>query len=512
MLRGVKMRLELKKGIKQCLLIDDTYNNDLAGLSVALDFLEQQSHANKKTVILSDLLESGEKPEVLYSNVNDLLQQKKVNKFIGIGKQISQFKKVFDLFETEFYENTQSFLSDKTQLGSFDKEVILVKGARTFCFEEIVNALQEKIHGTHLEINLEAITSNLNFYRSLLKPETRLMVMVKAFAYGSSGFEVAKLLQYHRVDYLAVAYTDEAVRLRENGITLPVMVMNPHPESFQKLYQYDLEPQIYSMDILNSFIDFLQVKERNKCMQIHLNFDTGMRRLGFEANELPAIITALKKNKTIIKVKAVMTHLAGADENEHTPFSFQQLDAFDKIINKLKSELSYSFICHALNSAGIVRFSEKQCDMVRLGIGLYGVEPNALFQDKLLPASTLKTTVSQVKMVNRNESIGYGRKGMAKSNMEIATIAIGYADGFDRRFSNGVGKVLIKDKFAPVIGNVCMDMTMVDVTGLNVVAGEEVIIFGNKPTVTQLADWIGTIPYEIMTSVNERVKRLYFDG
>ncbi|MBT33505.1 MAG: bifunctional UDP-N-acetylmuramoyl-tripeptide:D-alanyl-D-alanine ligase/alanine racemase [Thalassobius sp.] len=511
-LRGVRMRLELKKGNNECLLIDDTYNNDLAGLSVALDFLEQQSHANKKTVILSDMLESGEESATLYQKVNELLQQNAVSKFIGVGSEISLHKNVFTLAETAFYEDTKDFLADKKQLGNFSKEVVLVKGARKFLFEEVVNALQEKIHGTHLEINLEAVTNNLNFYKSLLKPQTKLMVMVKAFGYGSSGFEIAKLLQHHRVDYLAVAYTDEAVRLRENGITLPVMVMNPHPESFEKLYQHDLEPQIYSLEILYHLIDFLQQKETGKKMNVHINFDTGMRRLGFEVDEVKDLVTSLKQHGGKIHVKAVMTHLAGADEKEHNAFTLRQLESFEKVCNNMENELGYAFIKHALNSAGIARFNDRQFDMVRLGIGLYGVEPNAFYQDKLQAVSTLKTSISQVKKVKKGESIGYSRKGMAIEDMEIATIAIGYADGYDRRFGNGVGKVLVKGKLAPVTGSVCMDMTMIDVTGLNVKAGEEVVIFGESPTVVELANWVGTIPYEIMTNVNERVKRLYFNG
>jgi alanine racemase len=511
-LRSIHMRLELKKGIGQCLLIDDTYNNDLAGLSMALDFMEQQRHTGKKTVILSDMLESGEEAGVLYSKVNEVLKQKDIQRFIGIGADIYSQRQVFDLPESIFFKTPKLFLSQLEQGSFFNHEVILLKGAREFHFEKLVNALQEKLHGTRLEINLEAVTHNLNYYKSLLQPKTKLMVMVKALAYGSSGFEIARLLQYHRVDYLAVAYTDEAVRLRKNGISLPIMVMNPHPESFAQLIRYELEPMVYANELLETLGEYLINEQTGKQLPVHINIDTGMHRLGFEPEALGVLVSLLKKHQKFISVKAVMTHLAGADDAKHQAYSLSQFQLFETASKELEAGLGKFLIKHALNSAGLVRFSQKQFDMVRLGIGLYGIDPNNIVQKNLRVVSALKTTVSQVKEIKKGETIGYSRMGVAKQDMQLATIAIGYADGFDRRMSNGVGKVWIKDRLAPVVGNVCMDMTMVDVSGIEVEQGDEVEVFGENLPVSQLANWINTIPYEVFTSVNERVKRMYFEG
>lgn len=511
-LRSIHMRLELKKGIGQCVLIDDTYNNDLAGLSVALDFMDQQRHTGKKTVILSDMLESGEEATVLYKKVNDMLVQNGVRRFIGVGADLCANQKVFSLPKSLFFASPSDFLAQLDKNLFFDHEAVLLKGARKFHFESLVNALQEKLHGTRLEINLEAVTQNLNYYKSLLRPATKIMVMVKAFAYGSSGFELARLLQYHKVDYLAVAYADEAVRLRKNGIDLPIMVLNPHAESFAQLVQHDLTPLVYAKPLLQELGEFLKSEAIDKPLSVHLNLDTGMHRLGFEMNEIDELVKLFKQYKNVISIEAVMTHLAGADEEKHQAFTQNQFALFDQATAALEKGLERKFIKHALNSAGIVRHPQKQYDMVRLGIGLYGIDPNNIVQKHLRTVSTLKTTISQIKQVKKGESIGYGRAGVAKQSMQLATIAIGYADGFDRRLSNGVGKVWVNGKLAPVVGKVCMDMTMVDVTGLAVKAGDEVEVFGESLPVSQLAQWLNTIPYEVFTSVNERVKRLYFEG
>ena len=370
-----------------------------------------------------------------------------------------------------------------------------------------MNLLQQKMHGTVLEINLDALTNNLNFYRSRLSPPTKIMVMVKAFAYGSGSQEVANLLQFHRVDYLAVAYADEGVTLRENGITLPVMVMNPSPANFSQIVRYNLEPEIYSLSQLKSWLNF--IVNSQKVVPVHLKLDTGMHRLGFEPKEAEELISILLKNPQL-KIASIFTHLAGSDEAQHNDFSHQQAVLFKKMTTAIVEKVGIKPLLHILNSPGIIRFPEYHFDMVRLGIGLYGVEVNKQFQDQLIPISTLKTTISQIKEIRAGESIGYSRKGLAKKDITIATIAIGYADGFSRKLSNGKGVVLVNGKEAPVVGNVCMDMTMIDITGISAEEGDEVIIFGKERPISVLASEIGTIPYEILTNVSERVKRIFF--
>jgi Alr-MurF fusion protein len=539
-LKPVAMRLELKGGINDCLLIDDTYNNDLAGLQVALNFLQQHSQKPKSTIILSDMLESGTSPNELYPKIAQLLANYAIDKVVGIGREISSYAALFEQKESYFFEQTADFLTaikpeQPQQLHTitatkgnklhFSTENILVKGARSFEFEQIIGQLQAKIHGTVLELNLEALTHNLNFYRSLLTPETKIMVMVKAFAYGSGSFEVAKLLAYQKVDYLAVAYTDEGVALRQQAIHLPIMVMNPSPESFDKLLQYDLEPEIYSFRLLTSFLAYLQQQYANKTMpqatKIHLKIDTGMHRLGFEPSETKQLIAVLQATN-LVTVASVFTHLSGADSQDFDDFSLHQLRTFCAVANELDKATGKKILRHACNSAGIVRFAalltgaghvlgidQSVGNMVRLGIGLYGIEANGLLQEKLRPIGTLKTVISQIKLVKQGETIGYSRKGKAEKTLKIATLAIGYADGFSRKFSNGQGKVLVNKQLAPIIGNVCMDMCMADITGIDAQEGDEVIVFGKDLPVSSLAATLATIPYEILTSISERVKRVF---
>jgi Alr-MurF fusion protein len=504
-LHPVAMRLEMKEAINGCYLIDDTYNNDLAGLAIALQFLGNQPQRGKRTIILSDLLESGLPEEALYGQVAALIKNRGVEKVIGIGSTISHHKSKFSEAAI-FYSSTADFLA-QFKADDFRNELILVKGARVFEFERIVHAFQQKVHGTVLEVNLDALVHNLNYYRSKLAPDTKLMVMVKAFAYGSGSFEVANLLQFHRVDYLAVAYADEGVMLRENGITLPVMVMNPSPDSFAKLRQYNLEPEIYSLELLELYLKDLPAD--NSRHRIHLKLDTGMHRLGFTPEDFDALFPLLQQYPQV-QVVSTFTHLAGADEALHNDFSQMQISNFRTMAAEVEARLNYKVTKHVLNSAGIVRFPEHQLDMVRLGIGLYGVEATGSEQQALKSVSVLKTTVSQVKTIVKGETVGYSRKGIADSDKTIATIAIGYADGYDRRFGNGGGQVIINGKRCPIIGNVCMDMCMVDVTGLSVRPGDEAIIFGPKLTLVDMAARIGTIPYELLTNVSSRVKRIFF--
>ncbi len=499
-LHAVPMRLELKQGVHRSLLIDDSYNNDLAGLKISLDFLRsQQKH--RKVLILSDILQSGLEPDELMTRI-DMLLKSDITTFIGIGPVLSAHRD--KLPEGTFYQSTEEFL-DKADLAEFADSVILIKGARPFQFERIARRLQRKAHGTVMEINLTAMVHNLNYFKSRLKPGIRVMAMVKAFAYGSSSEEVANLLQYHRVDYLGVAFADEGVELRKNNITIPIMVMNPSEESFDTLLQHHLEPEVYSLRMFRNLIGFLNGRPCN----VHLKLDTGMRRLGFQTEDLADLEKLLAKAGNV-NVASMFSHLSGADEASHDAFSTQQANQFTAMADRLEKVLGYKPLRHLLNSPGILRFPDYQFDMVRLGIGLYGVDPTKEGAANLVPVVTLKTIVSQVKRLRPGDAVGYGRRGSVDKETTTATLAIGYADGFSRRMSNGLGKVLIHGKLAPVKGNVCMDMTMVDVTGIPVKEGDEAIIFGPGLPIQEVASWIETIPYEILTSTSDRVKRVFF--
>jgi Alr-MurF fusion protein len=504
-IRQPSMRLELKEGVQNSLIIDDTYNNDIAGLTMALDFLNLQKQKNNKIVVLSDLLETGLTESELYGQIAVLLRGKKVNQLIGIGNVISRNQEVFPS-NSVFYPSTEVFL-EKHSAKNFQDSLVLVKGARKFSFERIVERFQLRTHGTTLEINLDAVYNNFHFYRTKVGPQTKIMAMVKALAYGSGSAEVATLLQYHGVDYLAVAYADEGVTLRENGIYVPIMVMNPQPEDFQKLLDFRLEPEIYSPRILQEFSEFID--GQNTLTKIHVKLDTGMHRLGFEEIHLENLISQLRSNPNLI-VASIFSHLAAADEDDKDVFTRHQLNFFESMANRLSEGIGYSPDRHALNSAGIARFTEYKMDMVRLGVGLYGVAARSRDQFYLQTVGTLKTVISQIKHVPAGESIGYGRRGTAQHDTTIATIAIGYADGYDRRFSRGVGKVLVNGQLCPVIGNVCMDMTMIDITGVPAHEGDVVVVFGQNPSIMELAKWIETIPYEILTNVSSRVKRVFF--
>ncbi|MBL7873207.1 MAG: bifunctional UDP-N-acetylmuramoyl-tripeptide:D-alanyl-D-alanine ligase/alanine racemase [Cyclobacteriaceae bacterium] len=503
-LRSVPMRLELKQGINNCQVIDDSYNNDLAGLQVGLDFLG--SLPNKKTVILSDVLQSGLDDEALVPRISELLAQSGIDRFIAIGKILFEQQQKFDNLRCQrsFYRSTEDALS-QFNWDDLNRETILVKGARSFQFERITARIQRKIHGTRMEIDLNKMVHNLNFFKSRLNPGVKVMVMVKAFAYGSGSEEVASLLQYHKVDYLGVAYADEGIELRKSQIHLPIMVMNPTEESFSAIISNNLEPVIYSVEIFNALLEYLQ---GNRC-RIHLEIETGMHRLGLEQDNLEEVISHLKQNKNI-SIASIFSHLAGADDSNHDEYSSRQMERFESAYEKISSELNVRPIRHILNSSGILRFPYFQMDMVRLGIGLYGVNPTEESFDQLQPVATLKTVISQIKNIKEGESVGYGRWGKAVHDMKIATIAIGYADGFSRSFSKGAGSVLINGKRAPVFGNVCMDMTMVDITEIEAKEGDEVIVFGEGLTIHEVAGNAKTIPYEILTSTSERVKRIFF--
>jgi alanine racemase len=503
-IEAVPMRLELKQGIQNSLLIDDSYNNDLAGLRISLDFLHSQSRP-RKTLILSDLLQTGLTPEGLVAQLEPLFAAARLHRLVGIGPFFMQHADAFAAAadHTAFFPATAQFLT-QFDFRSIDSEAMLVKGARPFQFEHIVQRLQQKVHGTVMEINLGALVANLNFFKSKLKPGVKLMAMVKAFAYGSGSEQVAHLLQYHKVNYLGVAYADEGVELRKNGISLPIMVMNPTEAGFDLLLRYSLEPEVYALRMLDELLSFLQ----HRPLTIHLEVDTGMRRLGFDADTWPQALQRLK-NHPEITIASVMSHLAAADEARHDAFTHRQVQAFDEYYRQLVAELGIRPPRQLLNSPGILRFPQYQYDMVRLGIGLYGINPTQETVNGLQPVVTLKTVVSQIKTIPKGDSVGYGRQGLADTDKKIATIAIGYADGFSRAFSRGQGVVWINGRRAPVIGNVCMDMTMVDVTGLAVEEGDEVIIFGGPLPIEEVAGRIQTIPYEILTNTSERVKRVF---
>ncbi len=501
----VEMRLKVKNGINNTTLIDDSYSSDFQSLKIALDFLESQKQYKNKTVILSDIFQSGLSNEELYSKVSQLIISNKIKRVIGIGETISAFKHKFANCVT--FKNRADFFLNFNHLN-FSNETILIKGARHFQFEEIVAALEEKTHETVLEINLNAISHNLNFYKSKLKPTTKMMVMVKAFGYGNGGFEIAKLLEHHKVDYLGVAFADEGISLKNAGIKLPIMVLNPETTSFSAIIQHHLEPEIYSLKGLNAFLKIAQ-QRKLKHFPIHIKLDTGMHRLGFEEENMDELISILKENKSV-KVKSILSHMATSDDFTHQYFAHLQIDLFDRLSTKLMNELSIHPIRHLLNTSGISNFPKAQYDMVRLGIGLYGVS-NAVEEQKYLEnVGTLKSIISQIRTIQAGESVGYGRRFIATKTTKIATIPIGYADGISRHWGNGVGFITINGQKATIVGSICMDMLMVDVTEISCKEGNSVIIFGESPTVSFMASQLKTIPYEILTSISQRVKRVFY--
>ena len=509
----IAMRLELREAINHCSLINDSYNSDINSLSIALDFLSQQNQQKKKTVILSDLLQTGREKTELYQEIAALLASRKIDRIIGIGRDMLKNGRFFQM-EGSFYPTTDDFLT-QFPLSSFQHEAILLKGARLFEFEKISQVLQQKAHETVMEINLDAMVHNLNYFRSGLQPGTKLMAMVKAFSYGSGSFEIANVLQFYRVDYLAVAYADEGVELRKAGIVLPIMVMSPEEQSLETLLKFNLEPEIYNLHILGLLEEATarNVTSIQQEVRIHIKLDTGMHRLGFMEDELDGLVDRLKSNPGL-RVQSVFSHLASSEDPEDDDFTRYQVRQFQKMSARITDALEYPVLRHILNSAGIHRFPEAQFDMVRLGIGLYGVGSNSMDQPNLRNVSTLKSVITQIKKIQAGDTIGYNRKGKADTDMVIAVVPIGYADGLNRRLGNGAGTLWINEKPAPIVGNVCMDLTMVDVTDVlievGVGEGTEVIIFNDEHPVTELATTLGTIPYEVLTGISRRVKRIYF--
>ena len=508
-LQPIAMRLEMKEGINHCSVINDSYNSDINSLNIALDFLNQQNQHKRKTVILSDILQSGQNDDDLYDEVAGLINNKGIDKLIGIGKAISNYSDKFTV-EKVFFPTTQDFLQ-KCSFANFQNETILLKGARIFEFEQISRALQQKAHETILEINLNALINNLDYFRRKINPGTKIMAMVKAFSYGSGSFEIANILQYHHIDYLAVAYADEGVELRKSGIKVPVMVMNPEEQSFDDIIKHNLEPEIYSFRSLHLLEESIRrnIIPENKPVKIHIKLDTGMHRLGFLPEEIDELIDRLSKIRSVY-LQSVFSHLASSEDPADDEFTHFQAGELLAMAEKIKARSGHKIMMHILNSAGISRFPQYQFDMVRLGISLYGVSSVRSNEKNLENVSTLKSTVSQIKKVKPGETVGYNRTWKAEKEMTIAVVPIGYADGLDRRLSNGKGRLYVKGKPAPFVGSICMDMCMIDVTGIDVNEGDDVIVFDKEHPITILARDLETIPYEVLTSISRRVKRVYY--
>lgn len=509
-LHPVDMRLQLKHAVNGCLLINDSYSADIDSLKIALDFLEQQSSGLQKTAILSEFFESGQSGEALYTAIAGLLKAHGIKKVIAIGERMHEvFHHALDpSINYQFYFSTDDFLNT-VRPSQFYREIILVKGARRFAFERIARLFEQKQHQTVLEINLNALAHNLKEYQRQVRPTTKMMAMVKAFSYGSGGAEIASMLQYHNANYLGVAYADEGVELVKSGIRLPIMVMNAEPSSFQAIVDYSLQPVIYSFEVLQRFEAYIR-EQGLSGYPVHIEVETGMNRLGFALHEVPEMARHIAAT-SLLTIQSVFSHLAASEDPRQDTFTEEQAAVFQQATDAIKHYITYPFLRHISNSAAIVRHPRLQFDMVRLGIGLYGVEIDNDNRLDLQAVATLRSTIAQLKEVKKGESVSYNRRGVVTRDSLIATVRIGYADGYSRRFGHGVGKMLVNGVLAPVIGTVCMDMTMIDVTDVQGVReGDDVVLFGPQLAVQLVAEWIGTIPYEIMTSVSQRVKRVYF--
>lgn len=509
LLEPVAMRLEVKEGQRGCTLINDSYNSDINSLDIALDFMNRRPDhkGRKRTLVLSDILQSAEDDEALYRRVASLAEKRGVEKFVGIGETLICHRKAFDNIKDRcFFATVGGFLSSDVFRQMHD-EVILLKGACCFGFEQLTEMLVNKVHETVLEVNLNAIVDNLNWYRSLMKPQTKLVCMIKADAYGAGSVEIAKTLQDHRVDYLAVAVADEGVTLRKNGITNNVMIMNPEMSSFKTLFDFDLEPEVYSFRLLEALIKAAE-KEGITGFPVHIKIDTGMHRLGFDpVKDIDELIHRLQRQSAIIP-RSVFSHFVGSDSDSFDDFSSQQFALFKQGADKLQGAFPHKILFHMDNSAGIEHFPYRQMDMCRLGLGLYGINPrsNKCFNT----ISELKTTILQIRNVPKGDTVGYSRKGVISHDSMIAAIPIGYADGLNRHLGNRRGYCLVNGKKAEYVGNICMDVAMIDVTGIDCKEGDQVEIFGKNLPVTVLSDILDTIPYEVLTNVSNRVKRVYF--
>ena len=506
-LEPVAMRLEVKEGKRGCVLINDSYNSDLVSLDIALDFQVRRSEAKgrmKRTLILSDILETGQTKSALYRKVAQLLRSREIDKIIGVGPDITSCEECFKM-EKYFFPNTEALMQSDI-LKKLQHEVILIKGSRAFHFDLLSEELALKVHETILEVNLGAMIDNLNYYRSLLKPETKMVCMVKASAYGAGSYEIAKTLQEHRVDYLAVAVADEGAELRKAGITSSIIIMDPELTTFKTLFDYKLEPEVYNFHLLDALIKEAE-KEGVTNFPVHIKLDTGMHRLGFNEEEIPQLIHRLKNQDALIP-RSVFSHFVGSDSPQFDDFTRKQIDVFTRGAEQLQEAFDHKILRHICNTAGIERFNDAQMDMVRLGLGLYGINP--VTNEIMHNVSTLRTTILQVRDVPADETVGYSRKGTVERASRIAAIPIGYADGLNRHLGCGNAYCLVNGKKAPYVGNICMDVCMIDVTDIDCKEGDKVEIFGDQLPITVLSDALNTIPYEVLTSVSTRVKRIYY--
>lgn len=501
------MRLEVKQGVRGCTIINDSYNNDVNSLDIALDFMSRRPDQNgmTRTLILSDIQQSGMSHEDLYAKVADMVHSRGINRIIGVGPQISAAHSAFTI-KKRFFPSTEALLESGV-LNEIQHELVLLKGAREFNFEELTELLSLKVHETTLEVNLEALSENLNFYRSFMKPETKLVCMIKASAYGAGSVEIAKTLQDRGVDYLAVAVADEGADLRKAGITANIIIMNPEMSSFNTLFEYDLEPEVYNFRLLEALIKAAR-KQGISNFPVHIKLDTGMHRLGFNPKtDMPQLIDRLKHQSALIP-RSVFSHFVGSDSPKFDEFSAQQFQLFDEGSRQLQQAFSHKILRHICNSAGIERFPERHLDMCRLGLGLYGIDP--IDNHVIHNLSSLKTTILQIRDVAPGDTVGYSRKGTITRPSRIAAIPIGYADGLNRHLGNGHCYCLVNGQKAYYVGNICMDVCMIDVTDIPCHEGDSVEIFGDHLPVTVLSDVLQTIPYEVLTSISERVKRVYF--
>ena len=506
-LTSIAMRLEIKSGINNCTIVNDYYNSDVNSLSIALDVMNQQRQHQDKVLILSDILQSGKDEHELYSYIAQLLENKGVGLLIGIGEAISRQERYFKM-KSHFFKDVNDFLQ-RFPLSQFRNQTILLKGARAFEFEQISMELQEKAHETVLEINFNHLINNFNHFRSLIKPETKLMVMVKAFGYGSGNYEVSNILQFHRADYLTVAFADEGVELRRAGINLPIMVMSPEINSYDNIIKYHLEPEVFSFRNLELIERTLAITGVTIPLNVHVKLDTGMHRLGFSLKELPELIRRIQANP-LIHVRSVFSHLATADNPEEDEFTMSQIRVFEEGSQMIVDAFPYKVLRHILNTAGITRFTKYQFDMVRLGIGLYGVPTCKADEGVLETVVSLKTTINQIKEVPAGDSIGYNRHGRAVHDMRIGIVPIGYADGLSRLLGNGNGKFYINNQPVSIVGDICMDMCMLDLTDVEAQEGDTVVIFDADHSINDIAKACQTIPYEVMTRISQRVKRVYY--
>lgn len=504
-LPGVKMRLETIDATQNSILINDSYNSDINSLEIALDYLNQKN-GNKETVlIMSDILQSSDNKTQLYKSVSKLISEKKISKFIGIGSTLLENKNLFKE-NSEFYSTTQEFLNN-TGFSIFHNKAILLKGARSFKFEEISKKLQSKSHETVVETDLNLMRTNLQYFKSIIKPETKVMAMVKAFSYGSGYREISAFMQHNRIDYLAVAYTDEGVELRNCGITTPILVMNPAVQAFKTMIEYNLEPEIYSISLLQSFIKELS-HNKTENFPIHIKINTGMNRLGFNKNDIEDLCELVNTSDSI-SIKSIFSHLSASDSDSYNDFTHQQVSLFNTVYDKISKSTNSKPERHVLNSAGTIRFPEYQYEMVRLGIGLYGLMPD--ISDELIPVSKFKSTISQIHKVSKGDSVSYMRSGIIEKDSVTATIPVGYADGLNRKLGNGNWYLMVNSKKAYTVGNICMDMCMIDISEIDAKEGDEVIIFGPENTINEMANQLGTISYEVVSCISQRVKRVYVE-